>query len=135
MFNLFPQYINTKTGRQLASCTIDDYCDYTFSYNDEGIRISKEYLNQEDTGDHYLTLYNVSGSTIISETEYYDNGGTWVEQHTLIYIYDENGAPIGIKYRTPSYASGVFDSYLFEKNLQGDIVAVYNASGIKITVL
>ena len=49
-----------------------------------------------------------------------------------MYIYDELGAPIGIKYRTPSYAENVYDCYFFEKNLQGDIVAIYNASGAKI---
>ena len=50
----------------------------------------------------------------------------------LIYVYDENGAPAGIKYRTSSYAEGVFDYFFFEKNLQGDIVAIYNTNGTKI---
>ena len=35
-------------------------------------------------------------------------------------------------YRTPSYAQGVYDCFFFDKNLQGDIVAVYNASGTKV---
>ena len=43
-----------------------------------------------------------------------------------MYLYDDAGAPIGMKYRTPSYANGVFDCYFFEKNMQGDIIAVYN---------
>ncbi len=47
----------------------------------------------------------------------------------LIYLYDESGSPIGMQYRTASYAEGVFDTYWFEKNLQGDIVAVYNDAG------
>ena len=34
-----------------------------------------------------------------------------------------------MQYRTTSYAEGVFDTYWFEKNLQGDIVAVYNDAG------
>ena len=29
-------------------------------------------------------------------------------------------------------AQGVYNCYFFEKNLQGDIVAIYNASGTKI---
>ena len=45
---------------------------------------------------------------------------------------DENGAPIGMQYRTSSYAEDVFDTFYFEKNLQGDIVAVYNSSGTKL---
>ena len=34
-----------------------------------------------------------------------------------------------MQYRTTSYTEGVFDTYWFEKNLQGDIVAVYNDAG------
>ncbi len=50
----------------------------------------------------------------------------------LIYLYDENGSPIGMKYRSQYYAEGVFDCYFFEKNLQGDIIAIYNAGGTMI---
>ena len=50
----------------------------------------------------------------------------------LIYVYDEAGSPIGFKYRTTGYAIGAFDSYVFEKNLQGDIVAIYNTSGTAV---
>lgn len=42
-------------------------------------------------------------------------------------VNDETGSPIGIKYRTDDYAEGAFDYFFFEKNLQGDIVAIYNA--------
>ena len=49
------------------------------------------------------------------------------------YIFDANGAPIGFKYRGADYASGVWDTYAYEKNVQGDIVAVYDtATGIKL---
>ena len=37
-----------------------------------------------------------------------------------------------MRYRSASYAEGEFDTYWFEKNLQGDIVAVYSASGTKL---
>ena len=50
----------------------------------------------------------------------------------LIYVYDEAGSPIGFKYRTTGYAIGAFDSYVFEKNLQGDIIAIYNTSGTSV---
>ena len=49
-----------------------------------------------------------------------------------LYLYDENGAPIGLQYRTSNYASGVFDFFFFDKNLQGDIIGIYNADGEKI---
>ncbi|MBR6782128.1 MAG: RHS repeat-associated core domain-containing protein, partial [Clostridia bacterium] len=50
----------------------------------------------------------------------------------LIYLYDESGSPIGMQYRKSSYAANVFDTFYFEKNLHGDIVAIYTESGRKI---
>jgi len=50
----------------------------------------------------------------------------------VLYLYDADGSPIGMQYRNTSYAEGKFDTYWFEKNLQGDIVAVYNESGTKV---
>jgi len=89
-----------------------------FKYNDEGIRTYKE----QDGIDHE---YILDGSKIVGE---------WIYNRTILilYIYDETGSPIGMKMRTSSQAEGVFDEYFFEKNLQGDIVAIYNASGAKI---
>ena len=37
-----------------------------------------------------------------------------------------------MQYRTPSMASNEFYTFWFEKNLQGDIVAVYNEYGTKL---
>ena len=37
-----------------------------------------------------------------------------------------------MQYRTKSMGEGEFYTYLFEKNLQGDIIAVYNTSGTKL---
>ena len=73
----------------------------------------------------------LSGSQIIGETVYFSNDGgeSFAEQYTLIYMYDESGAPIGFKYRTPSYTANTFDCVFYEKNLQGDIVALYNENG------
>ena len=62
-------------------------------------------------------------------------GERWVQngiEYLLLYLYDENGAPIGLHYRTSNYASQVFDAYFFEKNVQGDIIGVYNSTGKKI---
>ena len=50
----------------------------------------------------------------------------------IVYLYDATGAPIGMMYRTTSYAEGAFDVFWFEKNLHGDIVAIYDESGTKI---
>ena len=51
----------------------------------------------------------------------------------LIYIYDENGSPIGVKHRNKNFAAEQLETYLYGKNLQGDIIAIYNASGTQAT--
>ncbi len=50
----------------------------------------------------------------------------------VVYLYDATGAPIGMRYRTNSMAEGVFYSFWFDRNLQGDVVAVYNETGTKV---
>ena len=80
---------------------------------------------------HRQKWYNVSGSNHV----YTLNGTQIVSEawgnYLLIYLYDESGAPIGLQYRTKSYAANVFDTFYFEKNLQGDIIAVYNRNAIR----
>jgi len=40
----------------------------------------------------------------------------------IVYIYDAFGVPMGMKYRTTSYAEDVWDSYIFETNALRDIL-------------
>ena len=117
----------TWEGRQLTSWSDGEYITIDYGYNADGIRTFKEVYGA-DTGETTRHEYIFSGSQIIKETVFVND----VESYTLVYIYDEAGAPLGYRYRTPSYASGVFDGYFFEKNLQGDIIAVYNQSGTKL---
>lgn len=114
-------------GHQLSSLYDGEYITIDYGYNADGIRIFKDVYD-DDTGDTTRHEYILSGSQIIKETVFVNN----VESYTLVYLYDEAGAPIGYRYRRPSYASGVFDGYFFEKNLQGDVVAIYNQSGTKL---
>ena len=86
---------------------------YAYTYNDEGIRTSKTVNGVTHT-------YHLSGSQIVAE-EWGNN--------LLVYLYDAEGAPLGMQYRNTTYAANVFDTYWFEKNMQGDIVAVYNDAG------
>ncbi len=107
----------TWSGRQLTQMSRNGGQNkYTFTYNDEGIRTSK---NSNGTM-HYYTL---NGSQIVSES--------W-GIHLLVYLYDELGAPIGLQYRNTSYAKGVFDTFYFEKNTFGDITGVFTEDGTKI---
>ena len=105
----------TWTGRSLTGAT-RGVNTLSFTYNDEGIRTSK-------TVNGVTHKYYLNGSNIIAEV---------TDSYTIIYIYDENGTPLGMQYREPTYAEGVWDVFWYEKNLQGDIVAVYNASGTKL---
>ncbi len=100
-----------KNGRQLAS--ISGATSATYKYNEDGIRISKTAGGAKHT-------YYLNGTQIVAEE--------WSNK-LLIYLYDTNGSPIGMQYRTTSYAEGVFDTFWFEKNLQGDIIAVYSDAG------
>ena len=110
-------------GRLLMSFSeydIDSCNSVSFTYNNNGIRTSK-------TVDGIRHDYVLNGSQIISEI--WKSGNT---EHLLYYVYDENGLPIGLQYRTSAYEAGVFDCFFFEKNLQGDIIAVYNSTGKRI---
>ncbi len=107
----------TWSGRQLTQMSMAGGQQlYQFTYNADGIRTSKVSQGTEH-------IYTLNGSQIVSET-----WGT----HLLIYLYDESGAPIGLQYRNSTYDKYVFDTYYFEKNLQGDVVAVYDAEGNRI---
>ena len=93
---------------------------YEFTYNADGIRTGKAINGVKHN-------YYLDGAQIIAEM--WTESGT---EYLLYYIYDESGAPIGMQYRTSKYASGVFDFFFFEKNVQGDIIGVYNSTGKKI---
>ena len=87
-----------------------------FKYNDEGIREAK-------TKNGVKTTYYLDGSRIVGEET---NG------NLTIYIYDSFGLPIGVQYHDASYADGEWDIYWYEKNLQGDVIAIYDQSGSKV---
>ena len=100
--------------------------DYRFAYNADGILTSKTIGGQEHR-------YLLNGSQIVTETwTTKSSSGAETPNHFLVYLYDENGAPIGLQYRNKSDAKNVFYTYYFEKNLQGDIVAIYTENGTKI---
>ena len=115
----------TWRGRQLTNYALSPTKNVSYTYNADGIRTSKTVVDGSTTTRHEYTL---SGSQIVKETVF--TGST--ESYTLVYLYDEYGSPIGFRYRTPSYSAGVFDGYFFEKNIQGDIVGIWNQNGTKV---
>ena len=109
------RYTFTWTGRQLTGA-VKGSNTYSFTYNDEGIRTSK-------TVNGVTTTYYLNGSQILGEET---NG------NVTVYVYDESGLPIGMQYHASTYAEDVWDIYWYDKNLQGDIVAVYAQDGTKV---
>ncbi len=112
---LYTYNFTWENGRRLASATYGSNT-ITYTYNDEGVRTGKNVNGTEH-------IYYLDGSRIIAET---------MGSSLLVYLYDADGSPIGMQYRSRSMAEGEFYTYWYEKNLQGDIVAVYNDSGVKI---
>ena len=94
-------------GRKLSTVT-DGSNTYTYTYDGDGNRISK-------TVDGVTTDY------------YYIDGkllGLKKGQETLLFLYDETGTAYGfLRNGTPFY-------YAF--NLQGDVIAIYNETGMEM---
>ena len=88
----------------------------SFTYDDQGMRLTK-------TADGVTHTYSLDGDRIVAEE--------WGNQ-LLVYFYDEAGLPMGMMYRNSSYADKQFDYYLYEKDVFGNIIAIYNASGTKV---
>ena len=96
-------------GRRLTAVAQNGSYDITqYSYNADGIRTGK---NRNGV----VTEYILSGSRIVAEKR----GSTVIR-----YWYDGAGSPVGMK------LDG--ETYLYEKNLQGDIVGIYNSSGTRV---
>ena len=110
------QWHFTWSGGRRLSVANNGTVTLSFEYNGDGLRTSKTVNGVKHT-------YRLNGSQIVSEA--------W-GNHLLIYLYDAEGVPVGMMYRNSTYPSDTFDTFWFEKNLQGDIVAVYNAAGTKL---
>ena len=111
----FNGYTLTWHGRQLKEMEKTNSV-IQFLYNADGIRTNK-IVNGTDH------VYTLNGTQIVSEA--------W-GSNLIIYLYDESGSPIGMQHRYSSYEANTFNTFYFEKNLQGDVVAIYNENGEKV---
>ena len=104
------------TRAKLLSQVKESATDYVnYNYDGEGLRISKSHYNNGVTTTH---TYIRDGKKILVEK--ITSGST---QKVLNYLYlGEN--VIGFVYNNAYYH--------FQKNLQNDIIAIYNESGIKV---
>ena len=94
-------------GRRLATA-VKGGVTTVYTYNADGIRTGK-------TVGSTVTEYVLNGSQIVAEKR----GDIF-----LRYLYDAQGLPVGM----------ILDgtTYLYEKNLQGDVVGIYTTSGTKV---
>ena len=104
-------------GRQLVGAAYNSNT-YTYTYDTNGIRTSRtKHLSDGTTK---VTNYIYNGNLLVSE----ETGG-----NVTMYFYDPSGSPIGFQFHAADYAAGVWDTYHYVKNLQGDIIKVLNSSG------
>lgn len=105
---------------------------WTYTYNGNGQRTQKQYTYQPPLGNEALYDYVTSKTTNYT----YDHSGRLVKELTttvsknsgtttssIVYLYDDNGIIGMVKDGT---------SYYFHRNIQGDVVGVYNSSGTKL---
>ena len=110
----------TWQGRRLASISGEEGTDYTYTYNDEGIRTGKTVNGVEH-------IYHLSGTQILSE-EWTENG----VQYLIVYSYDASGYPISMTYRKSTDAATAAEVYFLASNPQGDITYIYDIDGNRV---
>jgi len=106
-------------GRQLSSIAMPSNQRIDFRYNSDGIRTYKYFIDNTERY-YYQHDYMLEGSTIVGEKVNYFSyyNGSWTKYK--YYYYDENGSPIGMGYEGKDY--------YFQKNILGDIEAIYQGS-------
>ena len=107
-------------GRLLSSYEETDGEEVHYKYNADGIRTSKTVAGKEHR-------YTLNGTQVLSE-----EWTVGTVQHLMIYVYDAEGSPVGFRYRNSTYYSGIFDNYIYGKNVQGDIIYIFTRSGDKV---
>ncbi len=145
--NGYPTYYNNKNyiwtkgklsrifrgnGSQYGS--LYEYCN--FAYDGYGRRTSKSYSydpNPGSTNDYsytYTTTYDYDTSgrliheTCVEATTY--TGGS-SSTRDITYLYDETGIIGAIQKR-----GTIEETFYFDRNIKGDVIGIYNASGTKI---
>ena len=107
---------------------------YTYTYDAYGRRVQKAQTT--------TVLAGMTPSQTLTGTSYtYDHSGRMIREQVLtsssvgnistlekLYLYDESGV-IGMIYTSGSTST----TYYFQRNIQGDVVAIYDTNGNKVT--
>ena len=120
-------------GSTMQPASVYEECEY--QYNAYGQRISKTYTYDPNTSVSDDASYNYT------KTYDYDHNGRLirekiVQKHILevtstrefVYLYDESGM-VGFTY---SVNGATPTSYYYQRNLLGDVIGIYTASGTKV---
>jgi RHS repeat-associated protein len=94
-------------GKMLSQAVNSEY-NIMYNYNSNGLRTEKEINGNK-------TIYYYDGNKIIKESN---------DEYEILYMYDSAGNIIGMNYEN--------NIYFFEKNVQNDIIGIYNQSGKKV---
>ena len=135
------EWKNGKLSKIHRSTFIRDeecYATRTFTYDGYGRRTQKHYV----FGVNYSGADAVNNySSSVTNNYTYDNNGRLIRElrteqsssgtvHTMqefVYMYDESGI-IGVMY---SINGSTLQPYYYHRNLQGDVIAIYDANGNK----
>ena len=107
-------------GRLLSSYEETDGDEVYYKYNADGIRTSKTVAGKEHR-------YTLNGTQVLSE-----EWTVGTVQHLMIYVYDAEGSPVGFRYRNSTFSESLFKNYIYGKNVQGDIIYIFNIEGDKV---
>lgn len=108
-------------GRQLASISaLDDVGPFAFTYNSEGLRLTKTVGTGSSAKLH---RYTWQGNKLIAES---------FDTTELEFFYDESGQPYALLVRDLSTATPTEAWYFYVTNLQGDVVMLLDASGTTV---
>ena len=135
------EWANGKLSRIHRSTFIRDdehYTTRTFTYDGHGRRTQKYYISGvKFSGEDAVNSYSWSHTNDYT----YDNSGRLIREvrtdrgfsgevstiRELVYLYDESGM-IGVMY---SVNGDTPQPYYYHRNLQGDVIAIYDANGEK----
>ena len=99
-------------GRRLTSIS-NGTNNYTYTYDENGLRTSKT-VNGETT----RFIYDNN----ILKSQYTDN-------YSMLFWYDENNSPVGFVYTDKTAEIQTPETFIYKKNVFGDIIGVYNFEG------
>ena len=116
--------------------SLPDIKAYSFTYNAFGQRTSMSYSFTE--GSSSLSPVQVGDVTAYTKAFQYDHAGRLISESnvktlyaegsastSIVYLYDGN-TMIGMQYT----ANGTDNLYYFHRNLQGDVIGIYDTNGV-----